>query len=63
MKPGAAIIAAASGYECLSIVAGYTPTITTIVRSLPPPVRAGLCAAFSGWLFAHMLLEAAETAP
>lgn len=62
MKPGAAIIATASGYECVSIVLGRTPTITTIVRSWRPEVRIVACAGFAGWLFAHMMIDAAEVA-
>jgi hypothetical protein len=55
VKPGAAVIAAASGYECAAILTGAVPTITAVTRARPWRVRVAALLAFTVWLWAHML--------
>lgn len=60
MRPGAAVIAAGSGYEAVAILTGRMPTWTAMVRTLPRPARVAVCTSFSAWLFVHMLREVVE---
>lgn len=60
MKPGAAVIAFATGYEHVAIVTGRVPTITAITRSQPVPARLAALSLFTGWLWVHLLRAVVE---
>lgn len=60
MNPGAAVIAAACGYEHVAIVTGRCPTISAITRAQPIPVRLAALSGFTVWLWIHLLRVVAE---